>query len=62
MEEWIDQVKAVVWCGLPGQEAGSALANVLFGNRTPVLCSRQIHWKERQRLTALAFFDRQPFR
>ncbi|CAK7228522.1 hypothetical protein SBRCBS47491_006933 [Sporothrix bragantina] len=37
MERWIDlpQVKAVLHAGLPGQESGNALADVLFGRTNP---------------------------
>jgi len=37
IEPWIDNVNvtAVVWSGLPGQEAGNALADVLFGVYNP---------------------------
>ncbi|MFT4295160.1 MAG: glycoside hydrolase family 3 C-terminal domain-containing protein [Micropruina sp.] len=32
---WIDQVDAVLIAGLPGQEAGDAIADVLFGDAEP---------------------------
>lgn len=34
---WIDHpnIKAVVWPGLPGQESGNSLADVLFGKVNP---------------------------
>lgn len=32
---WIDEVDAVLWIGLPGQEAGSAVAAALFGEIEP---------------------------
>ncbi|KAF8640625.1 hypothetical protein AX17_000286 [Amanita inopinata Kibby_2008] len=37
MESWIDHpnVTAVVWSGLPGQEAGNSLADVLYGDYNP---------------------------
>ena len=37
MEDWIDlpSVKAVLIAHLPGQEAGTSLANVLFGDVSP---------------------------
>ncbi|KAI0820480.1 glycoside hydrolase superfamily [Trametes gibbosa] len=37
VEAWIDtpNVTAVVWAGLPGQEAGNALADVLYGDVNP---------------------------
>ncbi|TEB39167.1 cellulose-binding beta-glucosidase [Coprinellus micaceus] len=37
MEPWINNtnVVAVVWSGLPGQEAGNAVADVLFGDYNP---------------------------
>lgn len=37
MEEWIDleNVTAVVWAGLPGQESGNALLDVLYGAYNP---------------------------
>ncbi|KAF6766400.1 cellulose-binding beta-glucosidase [Ephemerocybe angulata] len=37
MEPWINNanIVAVVWSGLPGQEAGNALADVLFGDYNP---------------------------
>ncbi|THH31978.1 hypothetical protein EUX98_g2202 [Antrodiella citrinella] len=37
MEGWIDHpnVTALVWSGLPGQEAGNAVADVLFGAYNP---------------------------
>ncbi|KAH7408490.1 beta-glucosidase 1 precursor [Phaeosphaeria sp. MPI-PUGE-AT-0046c] len=37
MEEWIDNpsVTAVVWAGLPGQESGNGLVDVLYGSVSP---------------------------
>ncbi|KAI8138617.1 glycoside hydrolase superfamily [Fennellomyces sp. T-0311] len=37
MDKWIDNenVKAVVWSGVPGQESGNSLADVLFGDVNP---------------------------
>lgn len=37
MEEWIDleNVTAVVWAGLPGQESGNSLLDVLYGAYNP---------------------------
>ncbi|KIM41998.1 glycoside hydrolase family 3 protein [Hebeloma cylindrosporum] len=37
LEPWIDHpnVTAVVWAGLPGQEAGNSIADVLYGNWNP---------------------------
>ncbi|WVF70507.1 hypothetical protein IAT40_005297 [Kwoniella sp. CBS 6097] len=37
MEEWIDHpnVTAVLWAGLPGQESGNALVDVLYGAYNP---------------------------
>jgi beta-glucosidase len=37
MEEWIDHpnVKAVLYAGIPGQESGNALVDVLFGAVNP---------------------------
>jgi len=37
LEEWIDHpnVTAVLWAGLPGQESGDALADVLYGDWNP---------------------------
>lgn len=32
---WLDQVDAVLWAGLPGQEGGHAIAAVLFGDIEP---------------------------
>ncbi len=32
---WLDQVDAVLWAGLPGQEAGHAIAAALVGDREP---------------------------
>ena len=35
--EWYDHpnVKAIVWPGVPGQETGNSLADVLFGDYNP---------------------------
>lgn len=35
MEEWIDDVEAVLMCWYGGMEAGNAIANVLFGDVNP---------------------------
>ncbi|MFW9807547.1 MAG: glycoside hydrolase family 3 C-terminal domain-containing protein, partial [Candidatus Thorarchaeota archaeon] len=35
MDEWIDDVEAVLMCWYGGMEAGHAIANVLFGDVTP---------------------------
>jgi beta-glucosidase len=37
MEEWIDNpnVAAVVWAGLPGQESGNGLVDILYGVASP---------------------------
>jgi beta-glucosidase len=37
MEQWIDNpnVVAVVWAGLPGQESGNGLADILYGAASP---------------------------
>ncbi|WVQ75624.1 hypothetical protein IAR50_005253 [Cryptococcus sp. DSM 104548] len=37
MEEWIDHpnVTAVLWAGLPGQESGNALVDILWGDYNP---------------------------
>ncbi|KAI8138619.1 glycoside hydrolase superfamily [Fennellomyces sp. T-0311] len=32
---WLDSVRSVVWPGLPGQETGNSLADVLFGDVNP---------------------------
>jgi hypothetical protein len=32
---WIDQVAAVIFAGLPGQESGNALVDVLYGDVNP---------------------------
>ena len=32
---WLDQVHAVLWAGLPGQEGGHAIAATLLGDREP---------------------------
>lgn len=38
MERWIDipTVKAVLWAGLPGQESGRAIVDILWGTVNPV--------------------------
>lgn len=37
IESWIEHpnVTAVVWAGIPGQEAGNSIADVLFGDVNP---------------------------
>ncbi|KAK2464116.1 hypothetical protein APHAL10511_003864 [Amanita phalloides] len=37
LEPWIEHpnVTAVLWAGLPGQEAGNSLADVLYGDKNP---------------------------
>ena len=35
MEEWINDVEAIIMCWYGGMEAGHAIANVLFGNADP---------------------------
>jgi hypothetical protein len=37
IEPWIEHpnVTAVVWAGIPGQEAGNSIADVLFGDVNP---------------------------
>jgi beta-glucosidase len=37
MEEWIDNpnVVSVVWAGLPGQESGNGLVDILYGDASP---------------------------
>jgi beta-glucosidase len=35
MDEWIDDVEAVLMCWYGGMEAGNAIANVLFGDANP---------------------------
>ncbi|KAK8865976.1 hypothetical protein IAR55_001126 [Kwoniella newhampshirensis] len=37
MEEWIDHpnITAVLWAGVPGQESGNALVDVLYGSYNP---------------------------
>jgi len=35
MDEWIDDVEAVLVCWYGGMEAGHAIANILFGNASP---------------------------
>jgi beta-glucosidase len=34
---WVDHpnIKAIVWPGLPGQESGNSLADILFGDVNP---------------------------
>lgn len=32
---WVDEVKAILYMGLPGQAGGEAIANLLYGNATP---------------------------
>jgi beta-glucosidase len=37
LEPWIEHpnITAVVWAGLPGQESGSALRDILYGDANP---------------------------
>lgn len=35
MNAWLNNVKGVLWAGYPGQEGGTALADILFGNVNP---------------------------
>lgn len=37
LEPWIDNpnVTAVLWAGLPGQESGNSLVDVLYGDQNP---------------------------
>lgn len=35
MNSWIDMVKGVIWAAYPGQEGGTALADIIFGNVNP---------------------------
>ena len=35
MNSWLNQVKGVLWAGYPGQEGGTAIADILFGNVNP---------------------------
>ncbi|QVY65980.1 glycoside hydrolase family 3 C-terminal domain-containing protein [Polaribacter sp. Q13] len=34
-EQWKDEVKAIIYAGFPGQEAGNALGNIIFGDVNP---------------------------
>lgn len=35
MTSWINSVKGVIWAAYPGQEGGTALADIIFGNVNP---------------------------
>ena len=35
MTSWLGSVKGVLWAGYPGQEGGTALADIIFGNVNP---------------------------
>lgn len=35
MQEWIDKVDALLWAWYPGQEGGTAVAEILFGETNP---------------------------
>ena len=35
MRAWVDKVSGIVWAGYPGQEGGTAIARVLFGDVNP---------------------------
>ena len=35
MNAWLNQVKGVLWVGYPGQEGGTAIADIIFGNVNP---------------------------
>ena len=35
MDGWQDKIRALLHCGFPGQEGGTALANILFGEVNP---------------------------
>lgn len=35
MNSWISSVKGVIWAAYPGQEGGTALADIVFGNVNP---------------------------
>lgn len=35
MNSWIDDVKGVIWAAYPGQEGGTALADIIFGKVNP---------------------------
>ncbi|MBO4487854.1 MAG: glycoside hydrolase family 3 C-terminal domain-containing protein [Bacteroidaceae bacterium] len=35
MTSWLSNVKGILWAGYPGQEGGTALADIIFGNVNP---------------------------
>ena len=35
MNAWLNRVNGVLWVGYPGQEGGTAIADILFGNVNP---------------------------